>query len=179
MYWGSKVGKLRLRDKIIASIAWRGDEQVLDAGCGHGMMLLAAAERLTTGHAIGIDIWSQADQAENSPQATLENARLVNVADRVQVQSADVRKLPFADSTFDVVLSSFVIHNMHSAADRQQAIQEIARVIKPGGQIAIADIRHTGQYAKTLRALGWTNVQRWLPNFLFVTPTRVLRATKP
>src|SRR5882672_4687525 len=49
MFWGSRVGKLRLRDKILNSIKWRGDEQVLDVGCGHGLMLLGAAKRLTSG----------------------------------------------------------------------------------------------------------------------------------
>lgn len=179
MFWGSKVGKLHLRDKIIASIEWRGDEQVLDVGCGHGLMLLAAAKRLTTGRATGIDIWSQVDQADNNPESTMENARLENVIDRVRLESADARKLPFADSSFDVILSSFVIHNLSKASDREQVIREIARVLRPGGQLAITDIRHTSQYEKTLRSLGWMEVERWSPNFLFVTPTRVLRARKP
>ncbi len=179
MFWGSKVGKLRLRDKIIASIPWRGDEQVLDVGCGHGMMLLAAAKQLTSGRALGIDIWSQVDQADNSSAATLANAALENVADRVQVEDADARHLPFPDNSFDVVVSSFVIHNLSQPADRERVIREIARVLKPGGQLAIADIRHTAQYQRTLRSLGWTSLERWFPNFLFVTPTRVLRGTKP
>lgn len=179
MFWGSKVGKLRLRDKIISSIPWRGDEQVLDVGCGHGLMLLAAARRLTSGHAIGIDIWSQADQADNSPESTLTNAHIENVADRVEVQNADARSLPFPDSSFDVVVSSFVIHNLNRAPGREQVLREIARVLKPGGQLAIADIRHTRQYESTLRSLGWKRIRRWFPNFLFVTPARVLRATKP
>ena len=178
MLWGSKVGKLHLRDKIISSIRWRGDERVLDVGCGHGLMLLAAAKRLKSGVAIGIDIWSQVDQADNNPQSTLANAQLENVADRVEVQNADARSLPFPDNSFDVIVSSFVIHNLNRAADREQVMREIARVLKPGGQLAIADIRHTGQYERTLRALGWMSVHRWFPNFLFVTPTRVLRATK-
>ncbi len=179
MFWGSKLGKLHLRDKMIASIPWRGDERVLDVGCGHGLMLLASAKQLRSGRAIGIDIWSQADQADNNPESTLANARLEHIADRVEIQNADARSLPFPDSSFDVVVSSFVIHNLNRPSDRDQVIREIARVLKPGGQLAIADIRHTGQYARTLRSLGWTNVQRWFPNFLFVTPTRVLRATKP
>jgi len=179
MLWGSKIGKLQLRDKIIRSIAWRGDEQVLDVGCGHGMMLIAAAQRLTTGHATGIDIWSQADQADNSPEATMENARLEQVADRVEILNADARKIPFPDNSFDVVLSSFVIHNLHKASDREQILREIARVLRPSGQLAIADILHSGQYEKVLRALGWKGMKRWFPNFLFFIPTRVLRASKP
>jgi arsenite methyltransferase len=179
MFWGSKVGKLHLRDKIIASIPWRGDERVLDVGCGHGLMLLAAAKQLKSGRAIGVDIWSQADQADNNPESTLANARLENVADRVQVQNADARSLPFPDNSFDVVVSSFVIHNLNQATDRDRVVREIARVLKPSGQVAIADIRNTRQYERTLRNLGWTSIERWFPNFLFVTPTRVLRATKP
>lgn len=57
MFWGSKVDKPHLRDKIIASIQWRGDERVLDVGCGHGLMLLAAAKQLKSGRAVGIDIF--------------------------------------------------------------------------------------------------------------------------
>jgi len=89
MIWGSKVGKLRLRDKMIDSVSWRGDEQVLDVGCGHGLMLIGAAKGLTTGHAIGIDIWQQEDQASNSSRATQENALREGVADRVELRDSD------------------------------------------------------------------------------------------
>jgi len=104
MIWGSKVGKQRLRDKMINSVSWRGDE-VLDVGCGHGLMLIGAAKRLTTGHALGIDIWQQEDQASNSSRATHENAPREGVADRVELRDSDARQLPFLDESFDVVLS--------------------------------------------------------------------------
>src|SRR2546430_2319228 len=45
MIWGSKFGKIRLREKILDTIPWRGDEQVLDVGCGRGLMLIGAARR--------------------------------------------------------------------------------------------------------------------------------------
>jgi len=180
MFWGSRVGKLRLRDKILDSIKWRGDEQVLDVGCGHGLLVLSAAKRLTKGgHGIGVDIWSQVDQADNSAEATLENAKREGVAGQVELSNSDVRDLPFADNSFDVILSSFAIHNISATDGREKAIREIARVLKPGGQLALADIRNTAQYEKVLRGLGWRDVKRWFPNFLFVTPTRVVRATKP
>jgi len=179
MIWGSKVGKLRLRDKMIDSVSWRGDEQVLDVGCGHGLMLIGAAKRLTTGNAQGIDIWQQEDQASNSPRATIENALREGVADRIELRDADARELPFLDGSFDVVLSSFAIHNIYDVVGREKAIREIHRVLKPGGQLVLADIRHTSQYADLLRSLGWDQVNRWFPNFLFITPTRVVRGAKP
>ncbi len=178
MYWGSRVGKLRLRDTLLSSISWRGDEQVLDVGCGHGILLIGAAKRLQSGHAVGIDIWSQRDQKDNRPEATLHNARCEGVAERIEVKDADARKLPFPDDCFDVVLSSFAIHNISGSDGRDTAIREIARVLKPGGRLAMADIGYTKQYEKILQSLGW-QTQLGGPNLMFVTPTRVLRASKP
>jgi len=179
MLWGSKVGKLRLRDKILSPIPWRGDERVLDVGCGHGLMLLGAAKRLTSGRATGIDIWSQEDQKANSAEATMENARCEGVANRVELLKADAREIPFPADSFDVVLSSFAIHNLYEPAQRQQAIREMARVLRPGGRLALADIRHVAEYEQILRALGWPDIQAAGPYFLFVIPTRVLHARKP
>src|SRR4029077_19144580 len=99
-YVGSKFGKLLLRDRMLNSIAWRGDEQVLDVGCGHGLLLIGAAKRLKQGRAIGVDVWSQVDQAKNSAEATKRNACIEGVADRIEIQDADARKLPFADNSF-------------------------------------------------------------------------------
>jgi arsenite methyltransferase len=179
MYRASRVGKLRLRDKILRSIPWRGDERVLDVGCGHGLMLLGAAKRLTAGRAYGVDIWSQADQASNSVEATLENARREGVSERIEIKNADARELPFADNSFDVVLSSLAIHNIYDPAGREKAIREIARVLKPRGRFVIADIRHAMDYAGVLRGLGWSQVEIWFTSYMFISPMRVLRATKP
>ncbi|HEY2908242.1 MAG TPA: class I SAM-dependent methyltransferase [Vicinamibacterales bacterium] len=72
----------------------------------------------------------------------------------------DMRTLPFADGTFDLVVSSLAIHNISSNADRAQAIAEGWSVLKEGGRLAIADIRATALYAETLRARGATRVVR-------------------
>ncbi|MBV9211155.1 MAG: class I SAM-dependent methyltransferase [Acidobacteria bacterium] len=178
MFWGSKRGKLSLRDRVINSIEWRGDERVLDVGCGHGLMLIAAAKRLTSGRAVGIDLWQKEDQAGNSREATLENARLEGVAERVELRDGDARELPFADDSFDIILSSWALHNIYEKEGRARAIKEIARVLKPGGQVRIVDISHTKEYADTLRASGMQEVKLSSPNFIFVIPTRTLTAIK-
>ena len=58
----SKVGKFLERDRLLDSILWRGDETVLDVGCGRGVLLVGAAKRLRTGRAVGVDIWQSKDQ---------------------------------------------------------------------------------------------------------------------
>ena len=156
MLWDSKIGKLRDRERLLDRIPWSGNEQVLDVGCGRGLLLTGAARRLVSGRATGIDIWQAEDLSGNSLEAALENARREGVADRVVVQTADMRTLPFPDSTFDVVVSNAAIHNLYHAEDRAQAIREIARVMKPGGRAVIEDIRHHRQYANTFSQNGCT-----------------------
>jgi SAM-dependent methyltransferase len=160
MVWDSKIGKLRSREHLLRRITWTGQERVLDVGCGRGLMLIGAAKRLTTGRATGIDIWQTEDLSGNRPEATLENARREGVLDRIEVQTGDMRQIPFADNTFDVVVSRAAIHNLYETSDRAQAISEIARVLKPGGQALIEDIRHHQQYAAVFIKHGCADVRR-------------------
>ena len=179
MVWGSKVGKLRLRDKVMDGLKLRGDERVLDVGCGHGLMLIGAAKRLTTGKAAGLDLWQAEDQAENSREATWRNVECEGVGERVELIDGDARKMPFADGAFDVAVSSWALHNIYEAAGREAALREIARVLKPGGRLVIVDIRHTSEYAQILGSEGMKNIQRRGPNFVFVIPSFIVIAEKP
>src|SRR5262249_26783883 len=124
MIWSSRVGKIREREILLDRIKWRGDEQALDVGCGRGLMLIGMAKRLTTGKATGIDIWQTEALSGNDPKATLENARREGVSERVDVRTADMRELPFADETFDVIVSSWAVHNLYEAKDRDRAVGE-------------------------------------------------------
>jgi len=159
MYLGSRFGKLKERERLLGFISWRGDEKVLDVGCGRGLVLVGAARRLKTGSATGVDIWQAEDLSGNKADVPLRNAELEGVRDRVSVQTADMRRLPFEDGTFDVITSRAAIHNLYSATDRAAAIREIARVMKPGARAVIMDIRHMTEYEREFRANGCADVR--------------------
>jgi SAM-dependent methyltransferase len=154
MIYDSKFGKVREREKYLDKIAWRGDERVLDVGCGLGLFLIGAAKRLSTGRAVGIDKWQQEDLSGNNAAGTLSNAMIEGVAEKVEVHTGDARKLPFDNASFNVVLSSMALHNIYNASERQTAVREIARVLESGGRVLIVDMRHIRQYAATLRDAG-------------------------
>jgi SAM-dependent methyltransferase len=156
----SRAGKLRLRDCLIDAIPWRGDERVLDVGCGRGLLLVGAARRLVTGTAVGVDLWLAHATTGNRPEAALLNAELEGVSDRVSLERADVRDLPFPAETFDVVLSNFVLHEVNTAADREAMLREMARVLKPGGHLALVDFIFTRECAGVLRRIGLANARR-------------------
>lgn len=159
MIYYSKIVKLKDSEKLLNLIQWSGNELVLDVGCGRGLMLIGAAKRLTTGKAIGIDLWQQQDQADNNSTATVANAEIEGVADRIEVKTADMRQLPFADDYFDVVVSSWAVHNLELETDRQKALAEIIRVLKPNGMVVLADIVFQAEYAAYLGLHGMVNVE--------------------
>ena len=159
MLYDSKVGKLRERERLLDLAPWRGDETVLDIGCGRGLLLIGAARRLTTGKATGLDLWQAEDLTGNRPEATLENARREGVPDRVVVQTGDMRKMPFPDASFDVIVSNVTIHNVYEREGREATMREIARVLKPEGHVVLHDIRFVGDYASSPARHGLKDVE--------------------
>jgi len=182
-FYTTRRGKFLEWDRILDRTHMRGDEIVLDMGCGRGAVLTAVARRLMTGRVTGVDIWSTTDQSGNAMHAAQRNAALEGVSDRVHIETADMRALPFPDATFDLVVSSLAIHNIRSNADRKRAIGEGFRVLKPGGRMVIADIRATAIYADALRTLGASNVERHRLGWRFwwgnpIAATTLLTASK-
>jgi ubiquinone/menaquinone biosynthesis C-methylase UbiE len=156
----STRARLGARRRMLDAVPWRGDERVLDVGCGNGFLLVEAAKRLTTGKATGIDIWLT-DAGQQSGEAVWRNARLEGVADRIEVRDADARAVPFADGTFDVVLASLMLHHAGGAADRERVLREMARVVKPTGTVLLYDMLPLiAGAARRLRASGLDEVER-------------------
>ena len=160
MLYDSKIGKLRARERLLDLAPWRGNEAVLDLGCGRGLLLVAAAKRLTTGKATGLDLWQAEDLTGNRLEATLENARYEGVSDRVEVKTGDMREMPFPDDSFDIVVSNVAIHNIYDRDGREKTMRGIARVLRPGGRVVIEYIRYVRKYASALAEHGLTDVRR-------------------
>ncbi len=156
-----------VRDRLLDSRRWRGNEQALDVGCGRGLVAVGIARRLDPrGRVHGLDLWQAVDLSGNTPQRALANAAAAGVIDRVVVHTGDMRQLPYPDQVFDVVASMTAIHNVPTREGRTQAISEIWRVTKPGGEILVFDIRHARSYAAQLRLLG-AQVKTTGPIFLW------------
>jgi SAM-dependent methyltransferase len=170
MIWSSRVGKRRKIRALLGRHDWRGDEVVLDIGCGRGLASIAAAELAPAGRVVGIDLWRSRDLSGNTPEAARANAQAAGVASRVSFETGDATELPFEAATFDVVVSMTVFHNIPSAAGRRQAINEALRVLRPGGTLLVFDILHTREYAVAARSAGAGRVWLSWPAVLWALP---------
>jgi ubiquinone/menaquinone biosynthesis C-methylase UbiE len=123
-----------LRQRTIKLARMQPGEQVLDVGCGTGTLALEVARRVgRAGRVVGIDP-SPAQIARARAKAARRRPPSVPIAFEIGV----IEQLPFPAQTFDVVLSTLMMHHLPNPLKRQ-GLAEIARVLKPGGRLVIAD----------------------------------------
>lgn len=127
-------GQLRqLRRRVATLAGLQAGEHVLDVGCGTGTLAREVARRVgDKGQVTGIDPSSQQIEYARSSAARRHLA--------INFQVGVIEQLAFSDQTFDVVFSTLMMHHLPAPLKRQ-GLLEIARVLKPGGRLIIADFR--------------------------------------
>jgi len=107
-------------------------EQVLDVGCGTGVLTRHAADAVgPAGHAVGID--------PGVKMIRVARARAAQTANSAEFKVAAIEQLPFPDEHFDAVLSSLMLHHLPPDVKRA-GLCEVYRVLKPGGRLVAVDI---------------------------------------
>lgn len=118
-------------------------DQVLDIGCGAGVeAILAAMMTGETGNVVGVDI---VPEMLVRAETNLKMTGLKNVT----FKNASGENLPFPDDSFEVVISNGAINLI---PDKESALTEILRVLKPGGQLMVADQVASGGIQKDMKA---------------------------
>lgn len=119
------------RERLIELAGLEPGQSVLDIGCGTGTLAIAATRHVqSTGTVHGIDASPQMVARATRKAAKARAQALFNVAAAEQ--------LPFPDGSFDVVLSTLMLHHLPRTS-RQQCANEIRRVLKPGGRVLAVD----------------------------------------
>ncbi len=113
---------------------------VLDIGCGTGRTAIKIAKSLPKGcHLNGIDIYNVNAISGNSLETVNRNAELEGVSDKSKFQYGSATEIPFEDNKFNIVNLSSVLHEVHDYEDKERAMKEIHRVLKPKGFLIIGE----------------------------------------
>jgi ubiquinone/menaquinone biosynthesis C-methylase UbiE len=128
-------GKVRdLRQKVVNLACIQPGETVLDVGCGTGTLAMEIQSRVgRAGRVTGVDPGTQ--------QIARARSKVARRNMPIEFQIGVIEQLPFPDQTFDVVFSTLMMHHLPAPLKRQ-GLAEIARVLKPGGRLVIADFTH-------------------------------------
>ena len=110
--------------------------RLLDVGCGPGNIALKIARRWPRIRVVGIDF------SLNMILAARAAAASQQLTGRAEFLAGDAKKLPFPDCALDFVLSNSVLHHLH---DPLGMLDEMARVVKPGGLVLLRDLRRPGR----------------------------------
>lgn len=122
-----------LRQRTVELARIQPGEQVLDVGCGTGTLAIEVQNRVgRAGRIFGIDPGTQ-QIARARSKASRRNLP-------IDFQIGVIEQIAFPDQTFDVVLSTLMMHHLPASLKRQ-GLAEIVRVLKPGGRLVIADFQ--------------------------------------
>jgi ubiquinone/menaquinone biosynthesis C-methylase UbiE len=138
---------------------------LLDCGCGAGTITIGLAQAVTPGEVVGVD--HEPAQFEQARALAAEHG-----VDNVRFETADLFTLPFADDGFDAAFAHAVL--MH-VGDRKAALREMRRVVRPGGVVAVKDLRTEDRSSNRRRRCCASSVNSWI----VLAPYTVFRSPAP
>lgn len=144
--FSSSGGNIQTRvwEMTAGYLKWKGNGKIIDVGCGNGALIIKLARKYPEAQLTGIDYWSS--KWGYSQKACENNARIENVAERINFIKASASSLPFEDGYFDAAVSNFVFHEVDDAKDKRDVIKEALRVVKKDGTFAFHDLFRIKKY---------------------------------
>ncbi|MBS0298553.1 MAG: methyltransferase domain-containing protein [Proteobacteria bacterium] len=140
--------EVALKTALIAQACIQPGQDVLDVGCGTGTLTLMIKQTQSDATVYGLDM---------DPQILdIARRKAEQAGKTIVLQQGTAKSLPYPDESFDHVFASLMLHHL-TRQDKQQALREAFRVLKPGGELHIADFGKPHDLVMWLISL----VMRW------------------
>lgn len=158
----------RFRIETLRHARLKPGDRVLDVGCGTGVLTRLAQDAVgPQGTVVGIDPGPvMIAEARNNARAS---------GSRAEFRLAAIEQLPLSDASFDVVLSSLMLHHLPPETKRQ-GLREVRRVLKPGGRLVAVDVDRPGNLLWWLVIWPFLQMQMTAPNLRGEIPAYLAEA---
>lgn len=173
----SRTTKVQAVDRMLNGLDLAGDERALDLGCGSGLLCAGLAVRLPKGSVVGVDAWVENQLLPTGKTLAKKTLQLAGVKG-VQLRTGTIRELPVSDASIDLAVSRDAISMLPRGTARIEVVNELARVVRPGGRVALLEPSGTGQLAGQLREAGFVDVTRGPRWWILMPPHRLITATR-
>ncbi|KAL1206539.1 hypothetical protein V5N11_027109 [Cardamine amara subsp. amara] len=179
--------RYEMAQRMVGSVGdWSSVKTALDLGCGRGILLNAVATQLkktgSSGRVVGLN------RSISTTLSTLRTAHIEGVQEYVTCREGDVRRLPFGDNYFDVVVSAVFLHTVgkeygqktvEATAERTRVLGEAVRVLKPGGVGVVWDLVHVPEYVRRLQELRMEEIRVSKRVTAFMVKSHMVSFKKP
>ena len=137
----------KFKESLIHAMRIEAGHRVLDFGCGSLTLSILAAQRYPEAEYFGVDV--------DKKILAIASQKMKEANQHIFIQQYNGDKLPYPDSFFDKVMSSLVFHHL-TLRQKYSALEEIYRILKPGGELHIADF---GLPSNALQRFGFYSIQ--------------------
>lgn len=160
-------GITRGHDRLLAHAAIRPGHRVLDVGCGTGAMTLRVKQAHPHATVVGLD--------PDHPSLTRARSKALARGLDVRFDLGSAGRLPYADGTFDRVVTAFAIHHLPDE-ERASALTEMLRVLAPSGSLHLMDFGRGDHLATDLQATGVGRGRLTRGSVLLAVPVTIIDA---
>lgn len=132
---------------LVEQVAAPPGARLLDLGCGTGTLTLQLASAYPGARVLGVDV--------DAAGLAIAAGKAARAGAAIELRQSDARRLSFDDDSFDTVVSSLFFHHL-SGAGKREVLREVRRVLRPGGELHVAD---WGRPANALAGAGFLLVR--------------------